>query len=181
MQSQCVIRHDSDSSSSPPNRTALLVVRCGTTNVIPAAAALPRSFPRNLANNPPPPPLAENRVGVSGGPLDATVDALAVSGVTLELVVVVVVVVVGFLSAERVGGGKRRDGRVVDGGGGEFECERECKCACDCDCDCGRGRVGTDALRWRRAAAVVGGYKVGARWAGRCGVRERWSPIAICW
>lgn len=169
--------HDSSSSSSPPNRTAL---RSGTDP--PAAAttnALPRSFPRNLANNPPDPP--EARVGVSGGTLDATVDALAVSGVTLELVVVVVVV--GFLSAERVGGGKRRDGRVrvrvpVGGRGGECDTERDCER--ECECDVGRGgELGEDVLRWRRGA-VVGGYS-GARWAGRWGVRERWRPIAICW
>lgn len=56
-------------------------------------------------------------MGVCGGTLDATVDALAVSGVTLELVVAVALE--GFLSAERVGGGKRREG---ERGG---ECERE--------------------------------------------------------
>jgi len=75
------------------------------TSVRPAAA--PRSLPRKRASKPP--ERAELRVGVCGDTLDATVDALAVSGVRLELVVAVVFAE-GFLRAERVGGGKWREG-----------------------------------------------------------------------
>ena len=67
---------------------------------------------------------------MDGATLDATVDALAVSGVTLELVVIV------FLSAERAGGGARREGERA----GECECERgeredDGRGQCECECE----------------------------------------------
>jgi hypothetical protein len=62
------------------------------------------SLPRNRASRP---ERAELLVGVCGVMLDATVDELAVSGVTpLELVAVAFTFV--FFSAERAGGGGRR-------------------------------------------------------------------------
>jgi len=62
------------------------------------------SLPRNRASRP---ERAELFVGVGGVVLDATVDALAVSGVApLELVPVAFTWV--FFSAERAGGGGRR-------------------------------------------------------------------------
>jgi hypothetical protein len=66
-------------------------------------------------------------VGVGGRTLDATVDALAVSGVTLELVPVALAR--GFFSAERAGGGGRREyEREGDREGvGELEWDRDCK------------------------------------------------------
>jgi len=66
------------------------------------AGGAPRSLPRRRDSRP---ERAERLVGVEGGPLDATVDALALSGVRLELVAFVFVR--GFLSAERAGGGGR--------------------------------------------------------------------------
>ena len=67
------------------------------------AGAAPRSLPRKRDRRP---ERAELLVGVDGAKLDATVDALALSGVRLELVAVVFVVR-GFFMAERAGGGGR--------------------------------------------------------------------------
>ena len=64
-----------------------------------------RSLPRNRASRP---GRVELFVGVDGVILDAAVDALAVSGVT-PLEVVAVCVTRGFFSAERAGGGGRRE------------------------------------------------------------------------
>jgi hypothetical protein len=61
-----------------------------------------RSLPRKRDSNP---DRAELLVGVEGAMLDATVDALALSGVRLELVPVAFVR--GFFIAERAGGGGR--------------------------------------------------------------------------
>jgi len=67
------------------------------------------------------------------------------------------------LSAERAGGGGRRRACVR---------ERECDWGWEED-------GGEDTLR---RTGVAGGYSCGRRpRAGRCGVRERWRPIAICW
>ena len=97
--------HDSSSSMSPPNRTALRSRTGNTTTAAVADCCL--SFPKNRFSK----LLLLLGTGVLSGPttLDATVDALAVSGVTLELAE-------GFLSAERAGGGGRREER------------RECEC-----------------------------------------------------
>ncbi|KAI9464437.1 hypothetical protein BJY52DRAFT_817770 [Lactarius psammicola] len=180
----------SSSSSRPPNRTAL---RSGprpgsSAKTTRGRAACPRSLPRKRASKPP--ERAKLRVGVCGGTLDATVDdALAVSGVKLELVVVVVLPLArGFLSAERAGGGKRREGERGGECGcvGDGECEREDEGG-HRELELGRvlgvrggvEELGEDVLRWRRGSGA-GGYKC-ARCAGKCGVRERWSPMAICW
>ena len=61
-----------------------------------------RSLPSKRDSSP---DRAELVVGVEGAMLDATVDALALSGVKLELVPVTFVR--GFFSAERAGGGGR--------------------------------------------------------------------------
>ena len=161
----------------PPNRTALRSgPRTGNTTRV-CVTANPRSLPRKRANRPP--ERAKLRMGVRGGTLDATVDdALAVSGVTLELAVVTVFVARGFLSAERGGGGKRREGErggYVD----EGECEREFRARARVFGCGGVEELGEDALRWRRGSGA-GGWRC-ARCAGKWGVRERWSPMAICW
>ena len=169
------MRHDSSSSLRPPNRTALRSgSRTGSSSVN-TTSVRAVSFPRNRARR------AKLLVGVCGGTLDATVDdALAVSGVTLvELVIAFAFNARGFLSAERGGGGKRREG---PGGVDEGECERARE-AGGCR-ELGRGGVGEelggeDTLRWRRGSGA-GGYRC-ARCVGKWGVRERWSPMAICW
>jgi len=174
----CIHHHSSSSSNNPPNRTAFRSGSGPSANTTNARCApppaSPLSFPRNLANKRPP----ELQVGVRGGTLDAPVDdALAVSGVTLELVVAALLPPPprGFLSAERAGGGKRREGERCG------ECERDEDGAAAAQrwlelglgCGCGTGE---ETLRCRR------GVVVGApRCAGMCGVRERWRPIAICW
>ena len=182
-------RHGSSSSSRPPNRTAL---RSGprprpgsSAKTTIDRAGCPRSLPRKRASSPP--ERAKLLVGVCGGTLDATVDALAVSGVRLELVVVVVLPR-GFLSAERAGGGKRREGErggecVCVVGDGEWEREdgmhRESELGRVLGVRGGVEELGEDVLRWRRGNGA-GGYRC-ARCAGKWGVRERWSPMAICW
>lgn len=84
------------------------------------------------------------------------------------------------MSAERGGGGARREGGYVGAG----ECEREVVEGGGNSRELGRVRggaeeLGEDTLRWRRGCGA-GGYRC-ARCAGKCGVRERWSPMAICW
>lgn len=94
------VQHDSFSTSK---RTALRPGSdSGSAMIATRAGAESRSLPKIRANSL---ERAELLVGVGGGMLDATVDALAVSGVTLELVAAVFSRV--FLSAERAGGGGR--------------------------------------------------------------------------
>ncbi|KAH9172943.1 hypothetical protein EDB89DRAFT_821886 [Lactarius sanguifluus] len=133
-------RHGSSSSSRPPNRTALRSRTVSSAKTTRARAACPRSLPRKRASSPP--ERAKLRVGVCGGTLDATVDALAVSGVTLELVVGAAFAR-GFLSAERAGGGKRREG------------EREGECGWWCE----REREEEGGHRERELARVRGGER----------------------
>lgn len=177
--------HDSSSSSTPPNRTALRSRTVSSANTTRARAACPRSLPLPRKRASSPPERAKLRVGVCGSTLDATVDALAVSGVTLELVVGAAFAR-GFLSAERAGGGRRREGER----GGECACEREREEEEGGQRERELARVrggvrggveelGEDGLRWRRGCGE-GGYRW-ARCVGKWGVRERWSPMAICW
>jgi hypothetical protein len=76
------------------------------------AGAVPRSLPRKRDSSP---ERVELLVGVDGARLDATVDALALSGVRLELVAVAFAR--GFFNAERAGGGGR----------GVYEREGDCE------------------------------------------------------
>jgi len=97
--------HDTSSSSSPPKRTALRSGSgsdSGSARMATRAGAAPRSLPRKRDSSP---ERAELLVGVDGATLDATVDALALSGVRLELVADNFVR--GFFRAERAGGGGR--------------------------------------------------------------------------